>query len=206
MSSSGVLLVVAATSGTGKSTVCSRLLERDPSLRLSISYTSRAPRAGEVDGVDYRFVERREFESLIKDGLLLEWAEVHGNLYGTPAVETQALLDGGHDVLFDIDVQGALQLRESHQDAVLVFLLPPSWEEAVRRLRSRGTETEEKIARRLETAVSELAAAEGFDYLVVNDELEEAVDLLLAVRDAERSRARRCLVRLTRIRDELSRG
>lgn len=170
-----VLLVVAAVSGTGKSTLARHLIERHATLRLSVSHTTRAPRPGEVDGVHYHFVTRDAFERAIAAGEFLEWAEYAGNLYGTARSEIEAARRDGHDLLFDVDVVGAANLKRADPATVTCFILPPSWEVLEERLRRRGTETEASIARRLGVARRELEAARTFDYLVVNDTLEAAV-------------------------------
>lgn len=177
----GQVLVVSAPSGTGKSTLVNRLLAEFPNLTFSVSCTTRAPRAGETDGVQYHFKTRGEFIRLKDQGFFAEWAEVHGNFYGTPLPAVRQALDQGRDVLFDIDVQGAAQLRASFPDGLFVLLLPPSREELLRRLRGRGTDSEETIARRMGNALQEIERARDFDYWVVNDQLDAAYDRLRAV-------------------------
>jgi guanylate kinase len=168
--------VIAGPSGVGKGTVVSKLLERDPSLWLSVSATTRAPRPGEVDGVQYRFVSRDEFEALRSTGGLLESFEVFGNSYGTPRVPVEEHLAAGQDVVLEIDVQGALAVREEFPDALLVFVSPPSREEQHRRLVERGEDDPEEIERRLAAAATEEAQASRFDTVVVNDDIGTAVD------------------------------
>ena len=188
----GVALVICAPSGTGKTTLVRRLEKEYPRFAISVSYTTRAPRKGEVDGYDYTFIERKKFTELRDTGYFAEWAEVHGNFYGTPLKATQDLLGAGRDVLFDIDVQGAAQLRHTLPDASFVFLLPPSRTELEKRLRSRGTENEESILRRLCNAQKELTAAHWFTVWIVNDNLEQAYgDLEAAYRAATLSPSRR---------------
>jgi guanylate kinase len=184
----GVVLVVCAPSGAGKSTLVKRLLSEFPNLRFSVSCTTRPARPGEVDGRDYRFLDRAAFESLRAEGHFAEWAEVHGNLYGTPRRPVEEALAGGRDVLFDIDVQGARQLRTSFPEGIFVFVLPPSLAELARRLKGRGTDATEVVARRLDNARRELAAAPEFGFWVVNDDLNAAYDELRAVYLAGRSR------------------
>ena len=169
-----VLLIIAACSGTGKSTLARCLLDTHPELRLSVSYTTRSPRPEEVDGVHYHFVERGAFERRIADGKFAEWAEYAGNFYGTAHSTIAIARDRGHDLVFDVDVVGARSLKSAYPDAVSVFILPPSWSELERRLRARGTEDEATIERRFAAARSELEAAPSFDYLVVNDVLDAA--------------------------------
>jgi guanylate kinase len=185
----GLALVVSAPSGAGKTTLCRRLLAEDDSISFSVSYTTRPPRAKERPGVDYFFVSRKTFEEMIKAGAFLEWAEVHGNLYGTSKGQVLEALEAGRDVLLDIDVQGAAQVKEIlGRDAVLVFVLPPGFEELERRLRKRSTEDEATIRKRLENARKELAQAQKFEYLVLNDDLETAFRELKAILEAERQR------------------
>ncbi len=185
----GLVLVVSAPSGAGKTTLCRRLLEEDPEISFSVSYTTRPPRPQEQHGKDYFFVDRPTFEAMIQEGEFLEWAEVYGNLYGTARSQVLARLQEGHDVLLDIDVQGAFQVRQKlGPEAVLVFILPPSLEELAKRLRARSTEDEETIKKRLAAAEKEIKQAEKFDYLVLNEDLEEAYQTLRAILQAERQR------------------
>jgi guanylate kinase len=185
----GLLVVVAGPSGVGKGTVHAELRRRLPDAVLSVSLTTRAPRPGEVDGVDYRFVDRPTFEAMVADGDLLEWAEYAGNLYGTPRGPAAAAVARGEVVLLDIEVQGALQVKAADPDALLVFLRPPSFEELERRLRGRGTEDDATVARRLEVAIDELAGAGAFDLEVVNDRLDRCVDEVLTAIAAARAAA-----------------
>ncbi len=184
--SRGLLFVVSAPSGTGKTTVCRRLLERDPGLALSVSHTTRRPRPGEVPGRDYHFVSHREFRDLVERGAFVEFAEYGGNLYGTSEAELERILEQGRDALLEIEVQGAAQIRARRPDARGIFLLPPSLEVLEARLRGRGTDDEEAIQKRLALARRELAAIGTFDYAVVNDDLEGTVDALLSIIEAER--------------------
>jgi guanylate kinase len=183
----GIAFVVSAPSGTGKTTVCRELVARDPLLRLSVSHTTRAPRAGERDGEHYWFVDRARFGELVAEGAFLEHAEYAGNLYGTSFAALDAPLAAGLDLLLEIEVQGARQVRARRPDARLVFLLPPSFEALEARLRGRGSDSPAAVAARLELARRELAEAERFDYVIVNDELEPCVAALREVIDAERS-------------------
>ncbi len=186
----GLLFVVSAPSGTGKTTLIERLVEIVPGLVKSRSYTSRPARAGERDGVDYNFITRDRFEQMVAGGEFLEHADVFGNLYGTRAPDTQALLAAGRDVVLVIDVQGARQVRGHGLETVAVFVLPPSFEVLERRLRGRSQDAEAAILRRLETARDEVAAFAEYDYLVVNDELDACVDRLRGIVLAERARLR----------------
>ncbi len=189
----GLLFVVSAPSGTGKTTVVERLVEVCPQLERSRSYTSRTQRTQELDGVDYNFISRPEFEGMIARGEFLEWADVFGNLYGTSQRETETRLAAGIDVVLVIDVQGARQVRQRMRDAVAVFVLPPSFEALERRLRGRSQDSSGAIARRLETARSEVAAVQQYDYVVVNDELDRCVNEICAIVTAERARRDRRL-------------
>jgi len=184
-------VVLAGPSGGGKTTVRRALLERRSDLRFSVSATTRPPRPGEVEGRDYQFLDRKAFERLIADGDLMEWAEVHGELYGTPRANlSQARAEGAH-LLLDIDVQGTRQLKEMEPDALTVFLLPPDHGRLVERLRRRGSEDDETFRRRMRTALSELSEVERFDYVIVNDELEATVRAVDAIVEAERHRVAR---------------
>jgi guanylate kinase len=182
----GVLFVVSAPSGTGKTTLVERLVERVPDLALSRSYTSRAARRGEVHGHDYHFISRRQFEEMIASGAFLEWADVFENYYGTSSTDTDRLLDAGKDVVLVIDVQGARQVRERRPAVRAVFVLPPSFSVLEARLRGRSQDPEEAIRRRLQVARAEVRAFTEYDYVVVNDEIEPAVRRLEAIITAER--------------------
>jgi guanylate kinase len=178
----GRLIVVAGPSGVGKGTVVRRLLDGDPpALVYSVSATTRAPRNGEIEGTHYRFVTEREFDRLIREGELLEWAEVVGHRSGTPRRFVEERLAEGRDVVLELDVKGAKQVRELMPEALLIFLLPPSFEELERRLRSRGSETEDRLRERLETARWELQQEPWFDARVVNDDLARAVSEVAAI-------------------------
>jgi guanylate kinase len=179
--------VLAGPSGVGKGTVVRRLLSRHPEIRLSVSVTTRRPRPSERDAIDYRFVTDDEFDRLIEGGELLEWAEIVGHRSGTPAGPVEEALAAGTDVLLEIDVQGAFQVLERRPGAVLIFLDPPSLDELERRLRARGTEDEERLARRLRTASWELEQRHGFDHVVVNDDVERAAAELEAILESSRA-------------------
>lgn len=182
----GQLFIVSAPSGAGKTTLVERLVEQMPQLRMSRSYTSRAARSGEQDGVDYNFVTRERFEAMIAAGDFLEWADVFGNLYGTCASDTQRLLADGSDVVLVIDVQGARQVRSLRPSATTVFVMPPSYAVLEQRLRGRSKDSEAAIVRRLDVARQEVAAFAEYDYIVINDELAAAVDRLRSIVLAER--------------------
>jgi guanylate kinase len=187
----GLLFVVSAPSGTGKTTVVERLVERVPRLSLSRSYTSRMARPGESDGVDYNFISRERFQAMRDEGGFLECADVFGNLYGTGRQETETRLASGADLVLVIDVQGARQVRACMRGTVGIFVLPPSFEILERRLRGRSKDPEDAIRRRLETARREVSAVAEYDYVVVNDELERCVSELAAIVAAERARRER---------------
>jgi guanylate kinase len=187
----GVLLVLAGTSGAGKGTIGARLRAADPELHWSVSWTTRARRAREREGVDYHFVTRDEFERLRDAGGFLEWFEVYGDLKGTPMRYVVEELEAGHDVMLEVDVQGALAVKQALPEALLVFIRAPSREEQRRRLESRGSETEASIERRLARAeVEEQIAAEAFDAVVVNDDVERATREVAAILRARRDRGR----------------
>jgi guanylate kinase len=184
----GKLFVLAGPSGVGKGTIVRELVSRDPEgLSLSVSVTTRAPRPGEVDGVDYFFVDDDAFDRMIRAGELLEWAEIVGHRSGTPRGFVEDRLAAGRDVILEIDVVGASQIRDRVPGSVLIFVDPPSMEELERRLRGRGTETEERIRLRLETAEWELQQREWFDHVIVNDDLERASSQVAAIIDASRT-------------------
>lgn len=184
----GLLFIVSAPSGAGKTTLVRRLAEVVPRLELSRSYTSRPPRPGESDGVDYNFITLQDFEQMIAQGSFLEWAEVFGNLYGTAILDTERLLARGHDVVLVIDVQGARKVRQRGFRHVGVFLLPPSMAVLEERLRGRSQDSDEVIRHRLDVARSEVDALYDYDYVVVNDEVEPSVDRLRCIVLAERAR------------------
>ena len=184
----GLLFIVSAPSGTGKTTLVDRLVEIVPDLVRSRSYASRPARKGETDGVDYNFITRDRFEAMLGRGEFLEHADVFGNLYGTREADTERVLAAGRDVVLVIDVQGARQVRRRGLPAVAVFVLPPSYEVLERRLRGRSQDSEEAMRRRLETARHEVGAYTEYDYVVVNDDLEHGVDRLRAIVLAERTR------------------
>lgn len=184
----GMLVVISAPSGTGKTTVADRLVAKSDDLVRSRSFTSRTPRTGEVDGVDYNFVSRAEFEAMAARSEFLEWAEVFGNLYGTGRPQTEALIAAGQDVLLVIDVQGARQVRAAIREIVSIFVLPPSFGALEARLRRRSKDGEAAIERRLRTARQEVGAVAEYDYVVVNDDLERCVGDIAAIIRAERLR------------------
>jgi guanylate kinase len=187
----GNLIIVSAPSGAGKTTLVDGALGRDNRARPSISFTSRRPRAGEKQGVHYHFVSRAEFEAMIANGDFLEWAEVHGNLYGTSRRAVEEVRSSGSDVILTIDIQGAAQARQVFPDAVSVFIMPPSLDALAERLESRGTDTAHDRRLRLESALHEMEQYINFDYVVINDDLNRAINELGAIITAERCRTRR---------------
>ena len=187
----GVLLVVSGPSGAGKGTICQILREQLPDLGYSISVTTRQPRVGEVDGESYFFKTVPEVQEMIAKGELLEYAEVYGNYYGTPRKYVMDLLQSGHDVLLEIDIQGALQIKERFPEGVFVFIVPPSLDELSARIYKRGTDSEEVIKRRMASAASELTYAAKYDYIIVNDIATKAANKVLTIMEAERYRVAR---------------
>src|SRR3989442_9560770 len=190
MSSEGrpsVLFIVSAPSGTGKTTLVERLVKVTDRLKMSRSYTSRPPRGDEVDGVDYNFVSRPQFETMVAADEFLEWADVFGNLYGTAAADTGRCMESGSDVVLVIDVQGARKVRARGMPHVAIFVLPPSYQVLERRLRGRSKDSEEAILRRLQVARDEVSAVKEYDYGVINDEVEPCVDRLRGIVMARRA-------------------
>ncbi|MEB3329772.1 MAG: guanylate kinase [Candidatus Sericytochromatia bacterium] len=187
----GTLFIVSGPSGVGKGTIVRELVARDPAVRLSVSVTTRAPRPGEQDGVSYHFCAPAAFEALVEGGELLEHAQFGANRYGTPRAWVEAQQAAGHDVILEIEVQGAIQVRQRAEQAVLVFVLPPSFEELVGRLQGRQSETPDAIRQRLAIAREELTFLPMYDYRIVNDHLEVAIRQLQAILEAERCRVSR---------------
>ncbi len=198
----GLLFVVSAPAGCGKDTILELLFKKTDTVGYSVSATTRAPREGEVNGVHYFFKTREEFEQMIRDSEVLEYTEYCGNYYGTPKKGVEELLAQGKDVILKIEVEGAMNIKRIFPECCLVFILPPSLAELERRLRKRGTETEEKILQRTAQARNELEFAKNYDYLIVNGELEEAVDDLLAVIRGEKCRKERNIALLNEIKGE----
>ena len=174
----GKLIVLIGPSGVGKGTLVRSLLARHPDIILSISVTTRAPRVGEIDGKDYYFVSLDQFQEMVENGALLEWAKFANNCYGTPKQAVEEQINLGKSVLLEIELEGARQIRQSFPQALTIFILPPSWEELERRLRSRAQDSESAINLRLERAKTEIAAAGEFDYQVINDDLETTITQL----------------------------
>ena len=181
----GLLFVISGPSGVGKGTICKKLLERRKELKLSVSVTTRAPRPGEIDGVHYHFTDVDEFRKMISEDAFLEYAEYVGNFYGTPMRLVDEAMEQGKDVLLDIEIQGAMQVCAKRPETVRIFIAPPSWKELERRLTARGTDSPEKVQKRLLRAQVELEMARDYDYFVVNDTVENAVNELRAIMCAE---------------------
>ena len=193
MNRKGILYIISAPSGAGKTSICRAILSFFPLLRQSISFTTREVRNGEQEGRDYHFVSPEVFNKMVADGAFAEWAEVHGNRYGTARAILEQAHEEGTDVLLDIDYQGAEQLRSSGVNGVYIFILPPDMTELRKRLESRNTDDEKIIARRMNNAAGEIAEATRFDYLVVNDVLDQAVEKVRSIMVAETSRTERII-------------
>lgn len=189
MSRQGVLVVLSGPSATGKGTICKELLQKHPNLHYSVSATTRLPRPGEVNGVNYLFVSEAEFKKMAANDELLEWAQVYGRCYGTPCKYVFDMLQSGKDVILEIDIQGALQIKNKFPQGVFVFIVPPSLHELEARIHKRGTETQDVIDLRLGCAVEEFSYIDQYQYVVVNDEVPEAARKIAAIIEAEK-----CLV------------
>ena len=185
MSDRGLLIVISGPSGAGKGTICANIRKEMPNLVYSVSMTTRAPRVGEREGINYFFRSKDEFESLLSADAFLEYAKVYDNYYGTPKQHVMDLLDDGKSVLLEIDIQGAMQVKERFSDAVFIYIVPPSLSELSERLHNRGTDAKEVIDKRLSLACSELALAHRYDYIVVNDDLAEASEKVASILRAE---------------------
>jgi guanylate kinase len=181
----GKLFVVSGPSGAGKGTICKEVLDEERNIKMSVSMTTRSPRQGEVHGVHYFFADHDEFERLIDEDGFMEYANVYGNYYGTPKAQVMEWLEEGIDVILEIDVQGALQIKKNYPEGVFIFILPPSIEELKNRIRGRGSETEETMNRRLGAALKEISCIDKYDYRVVNEDLRLAIDTVESIIEAE---------------------
>ena len=173
--SKGSLFIVSAPSGAGKTTLCRKLVSSLPNLQFSVSYTTRQPRKGEVNDRDYTFINSQDFRLMADKGEFIEWAEVHGALYGTSRKRLEELLDSGNDVILDIDTQGAMQIKEKYKEGIYIFILPPSLETLKERLKNRMTDSKEEIGKRLGRAIAEIKTFNKYDYVIINDILEDAL-------------------------------
>lgn len=187
----GLLVVLSGPSGSGKGTVLKQAMRSNPNIEVSVSVTTRAPREGEIDGVNYYFLTPEAFQNLLAEDGLLEWAEFCGNFYGTPREKIEQRLNEGKDVVLEIEVQGAMKVRAAFPDAVLVFNLPPSFEELKNRLTGRQTEPPEVVEKRLNTAVWEISQAENYGYVIVNDNVEDAANAFLSILSSEKCKTAR---------------
>lgn len=190
MKKKGSLFVVCGPSGVGKGTVCKELLRVKPEIKLSISATTREKRKGEIDGVNYYFIERNDFEEMIEKDELLEYAEVYDNLYGTPKKYVLEELNKGNDIILEIDPQGAMQIKEKFKEGIFVFLLPPSMEVLKNRITKRGRDSKENIKKRLNCAYQEFDFIKEYNYYIINDDLSNAVNSLISIIEAERCRVK----------------
>lgn len=190
-SNRGVLIVISGPSGAGKGTICKALLEKQDNIYISVSATTRSPRKGEIEGINYYFLTKNAFEEKVKENGFLEYANVHGNFYGTPKGNVEKMLDEGKDVILEIDIQGALQVKENFKEGVFIFILPPSMEELKQRIIKRGSETEESLMTRFKNAYKEINYVSKYNYAVVNDTLDIAVSKVESIIAAEKCRVDR---------------
>ena len=202
MKKKGLLVVVSGPSGAGKGTICKNFMELNKQMLLSISSTTRNPRENEIDGVNYNFITKQDFEDLIGTDSLLEYVHVFGNYYGTPKKWVLECIEKGKDVLLEIEIVGAMKVKEKYPDAILVFVLPPSLKELKNRIITRGTETIEQIENRMARAMQEIKTIEKYDYFIFNDNLTRAVDDLEAIISAEKNKVKRYSQEIVKIYEE----
>ncbi len=200
---SGLLIVISGPSGSGKGTVCKQLLSMEiPEIELSVSATTRKPRIGEVEGISYFFKCKEEFKEMISQNEFIEYAQVYDNFYGTPKSHVKGKLEKGKDVILEIDIQGAMQVKKNHPDAVFVFIMPPSFEELKHRIISRGTESEQDIHKRLHEAYSEVCSSKNYDYIVINDDMYKAAEDVRSIIMAEKCKIKRCKIDYDSFKEE----